>query len=95
MRLNIFALILILILSGCDPVSYQGTLKYQQPGINRCEAYYITMDNNNYMIDTSKIGDLKTSIGKQVRIKGKLVDRLSMRKCLFEKTIEATDIEIL
>ncbi|MBD3355438.1 hypothetical protein GF361_05685 [Candidatus Woesearchaeota archaeon] len=95
MKKIIFGLILVLMLSGCNSFGYKGTLKYQEQGINSCEAYYITIDDNSYMIDTSDIGDLKSQVGKQVRVKGKLIDGPGMKKCQFKKTIEATDIELL
>ena len=71
-------------------------MQYQEADINHCEAYYLVIDESQYyMINTSLVGNLDNLVNKEVRVNGELIDGPAMRKCMFEKTINAVDIQLL
>ena len=100
MKELIFLCILaLIILVGCQTdgpslIGYTGTLNYQEAGENICEAYFLSAYQKTYMVDASKIENIEQFVGKEVAIKGKVIDGPGLRKCLFEKTIIAENIEI-
>ena len=90
----IFA-VLVVLSSGCINPEYEGVLKYQEADVNHCEAYYIVINEEPYEINTSLVGDLDEFVNKSVRVRGELVTRYVLRKCLFGKTINAVDIQLI
>ncbi|MCX6818277.1 MAG: hypothetical protein NTU57_05475 [Candidatus Aenigmarchaeota archaeon] len=92
-----FAIFVILVVSssGCINSAYEGTLLYQKADANKCEAYYIVIKEKPYEINTTLVGDLDDYVNKSVRIRGELITRTALKKCLFETTINAADIQLI
>ncbi len=89
-----FGIIGVLIISGCTNQVYEGVLQYQEADANHCEAYYLVIDETEYyMINTSLVGDLNQFVNKTVVVRGELITRDVLRKCLFGKTINAVTVQ--
>lgn len=86
---------LVLISSGCVSQGYEGTLKYQEAGDFQCEAYYLVINDESYMINTTLIGNLEDYVNREVRVKGEIIEGPSLRQCQFTKTINAVEFELL
>ena len=86
-------LVLVIGISGCTSSDFEGTLRYQEQGINQCEAYYLEIDETKYKLETSEnIDDL---VGKNVTVKGYLEERdYALIKCAFMKIITVEEIHL-
>jgi len=87
--LLLLGIIGVLFVSGCTSTVYEGVLQYQEADVNKCEAYYLAVNGESYEINTSLVGDLDHLVNKTVVVRGELITRNTLRKCMFGKTINA------
>ena len=84
-------IIFLMLITACQFIGYKGTLEYGQ----FCGAYYISANDEAFMIDTTNIGNISNYVGKQVVIKGSKIDGPYTKTCPYQYTIQATEIKLM